>query len=194
MDCRSCETHSDEYLRRMKDLVRQNGCRIKAVGEFGLDSDRKQYSSMWIQEKYFEKQFKLLEEFKLPMFMHVRGDQDCYSRFVEIVGEKKGLWRETGGVAHSFTGTADQLRMILEANLEVGVNGCSLKTEENLSVVRSIPVDKLHFETGNVLFSLGRFVRLADIVLMQIHSTRSLSINPNASRCSLVGRLSMVRY
>lgn len=131
-----------------------NSSRIKAIGEFGLDSDRLHFSSMKIQEKYFEKQFELLEEFCLPMFLHIRGDQDCYSKFVRIINEKKSLWIKRGGVAHSFTGNLEQLKMILEMDLEIGVNGCSLKTQENLNIVENIPLDKLHIETGNVFLLL----------------------------------------
>ncbi|OII72924.1 uncharacterized protein cubi_02155 [Cryptosporidium ubiquitum] len=151
MDCKDCLIYSDNYLKKMKDLVKMNLCRIKAIGEFGLDSDRLHFSSMKIQEKYFEKQFELLEEFNLPMFVHIRGDQDCYSKFVRIINKKKNLWIKRGGVAHSFTGNLDQLKMILDTNLEIGVNGCSLKTEDNLNVVKYIPINKLHIETGNVL-------------------------------------------
>ncbi|CUV06458.1 unnamed protein product [Cryptosporidium hominis] len=146
---KDCKVHSDDYLKRMKDLIRMNSSRIKAIGEFGLDSDRLHFSSMKIQEKYFEKQFELLEEFCLPMFLHIRGDQDCYSKFVRIINEKKSLWIKRGGVAHSFTGNLEQLKMILEMDLEIGVNGCSLKTQENLNIVENIPLDKLHIETDS---------------------------------------------
>ncbi|KAL5367900.1 hypothetical protein CPHLJ_6g250 [Cryptosporidium parvum] len=149
INCKDCKVHSDDYLKRMKDLIRMNSCRIKAIGEFGLDSDRLHFSSMKIQEKYFEKQFELLEEFCLPMFLHIRGDQDCYSKFVRIINEKKSLWIKRGGVAHSFNGNLEQLKMILEMDLEIGVNGCSLKTQDNLNIVENIPLDKLHIETDS---------------------------------------------
>jgi TatD DNase family protein len=36
---------------------------------------------------------------------------------------------------------------LVELGLFIGINGCSLKTEENIEVVRAIPEDKLMLET-----------------------------------------------
>src|SRR5690606_33923150 len=52
-----------------------------------------------------------------------------------------------GGVVHSFTGTYDEMKELVDLGFYIGVNGCSLKTDENLEVVREIPNDRLLLET-----------------------------------------------
>lgn len=51
------------------------------------------------------------------------------------------------GVVHSFTGTLAEALELIELGFFIGVNGCSLKTEENLSVVEGIPLGSIMIES-----------------------------------------------
>ncbi|KAM3376362.1 hypothetical protein P3S68_015077 [Capsicum galapagoense] len=52
------------------------------------------------------------------------------------------LNRFAAGCAYSFTGSSEDCDKLLSfSNVFVGVNGCSLKTVENLEVVKGIPVE-----------------------------------------------------
>lgn len=48
---------------------------------------------------------------------------------------------------HSFTGTREEMWELVNAGWDIGVNGCSMKTVENLDVVREIPLGRLQVET-----------------------------------------------
>ncbi|KAM9959719.1 hypothetical protein ACTFIR_000810 [Dictyostelium discoideum] len=138
-----------EYIEELLNIYNENKEKIIAIGEFGLDYDRLEFCSKEIQLKCFEYQFQLSERTGLPLFLHLRGagDSGACSDFIDII--KRNRSRFTVGVVHSFTGTLDELNQLLELDdgIYIGVNGCSLKTQENLDVVSKIPINRLMIET-----------------------------------------------
>ncbi|GFQ01429.1 putative deoxyribonuclease tatdn1 [Phtheirospermum japonicum] len=137
------EEHFKALLSLAKEGVEKG--KVVAIGECGLDYDRLHFCPAEIQKKYFEKQFELAYATKLPMFLHMRAAAEDFCNILE-----QNRHRFCSGVAHSFTGSAqDRDRLLSFSNLFTGVNGCSLRTAENLDVVKGIPVERLMIETDS---------------------------------------------
>ncbi|ETL40526.1 hypothetical protein, variant 3 [Phytophthora nicotianae] len=135
----------DTYFAELLAVCEQGQKEGKAVaiGECGLDYDRLEFCDKATQLKYFEKQFQLAELTKLPLFLHNRntgGD------FYDMISKNRS--RFSNGVVHSFTGEKEEMLKLVELGLYIGVNGCSLKTAENLECVKAIPLERLMIETG----------------------------------------------
>ncbi|KEF61823.1 TatD DNase family protein [Exophiala aquamarina CBS 119918] len=116
---------------------------VVAFGEIGLDYDRLFLSPKETQLKYFEMQMDLAVELQLPLFLHSRA---CSPDFENIIRARLDRLPKRG-LVHSFTGTVPELEALIELGFDVGINGCSMKTEENLLAVKAVPLDRLQLET-----------------------------------------------
>ncbi|EDK31409.2 deoxyribonuclease TATDN1-like protein (macronuclear) [Tetrahymena thermophila SB210] len=145
--CRANEVEAngrtqEDYFKELDELISKHKDKCVAVGECGLDYDRFDYASKETQLKHFEPHFNLAEKYNLPMYLHNRNTGND---FFDIV--RRNRKRFPTGVVHSFTGTEEELKQILELDLYVGINGCSLRDEASLEIVKKIPLDKIQIET-----------------------------------------------
>lgn len=133
------------YLAELKELIRSGKAagKIKALGEFGLDYDRLDWSSKEDQLPVFTAQLDIALEADLPLFLHSRACEEDFLRLLLPLSVK--LPRR--GVIHSFTGSLHEMQQLTEHGWSIGINGCSLKTAENLEVVREVPLELLMLET-----------------------------------------------
>ena len=117
--------------------------RVVALGECGLDYDRLHFCSKEAQQAGFALQLDLATEARLPLFLHNRNTAGDFLRTIEANLGKIPC----GGVVHSFDGGVEEMLALCALGLHIGINGCSLKAEENLAMVREIPEDRLLLET-----------------------------------------------
>ena len=114
-----------------------------AFGEIGLDYDRLHFAGKEPQLKYFEAQLDIAVKVQLPLFLHSRAAGRDFERLLSA--KLPSLPKK--GLVHSFTGTVEEMESVVALGLDVGVNGCSMKTKENLDVVKAIPLERLQIET-----------------------------------------------
>ncbi|KAI5124147.1 hypothetical protein M0805_000957 [Coniferiporia weirii] len=135
--------------RVIADNLTGNG-RVVAIGECGLDYDRLRFADEEVQKKHFKSQLSLAKKYHLPLFLHSRAAHIDLVRILREEGFGEDGGRSAGGkggVVHSFTGNQDELEELLRMGFHVSVNGCSMKTKENLDVAKAIPIDRLMLET-----------------------------------------------
>lgn len=133
----------DTYYQNMCQKLEEHKEHIVALGELGLDYDRLHFCEKDVQKKYFEKQLDLCSKFDLPLFLHSRN---CHEDFIDILRSNMDKIKRFG-VVHSFTGPWEEAEQLVNLGFSIGINGCSLKTEENLEMAKRIPMDKLMIET-----------------------------------------------
>ncbi|KAG5513764.1 hypothetical protein PMAC_000802 [Pneumocystis sp. 'macacae'] len=135
----------EKYLKEIQKLALSGKSLGKVVsfGEIGLDYDRLEYASKELQTTYFQKQLSIASDIDLPLFLHSRGAaKDFIAILTPFLPE---LPRK--GCVHSFTGTLEEMHQYVSLGLSISVNGCSMKTPENLKVVKEIPLEYLMLET-----------------------------------------------
>jgi TatD DNase family protein len=116
---------------------------VVAVGECGLDYFRN-FSPRAVQQQAFHRQLELARGLGKPIFLHQR---DAHEDFLAILREHAGAWR---GVAHCFTGSAEQLQSYLQLGLAIGITGwiCDERRGAHLlGLMPQVPAEQLLLET-----------------------------------------------
>ncbi|GAA6002316.1 hypothetical protein JCM10207_001060 [Rhodosporidiobolus poonsookiae] len=139
----------EAYIQALDAVIEQNKDKAVAVGECGLDYDRLHHAPKDVQIKNFPPQLELASKHDLPLFLHSRA---AHADFVSLL---KAHDKPLRGVVHSHTGTAEEALELISMGFYVGVNGCSLKTQENLDCIKQLPLDHLMVETDAPWCSIG---------------------------------------
>jgi len=126
-----------------KTLTSQLSSPLVAFGEIGLDYFYLNKASKEAQQHAFLAQLELATTLSLPLFLHVR---DAYDDFVTLITPfLPRLPRR--GIVHSLAGTRQEMLGLVDMGFDISVNGVSFRTEEQLEMVRAIPLERLQLET-----------------------------------------------
>lgn len=112
--------HRDGGIRQLRKILEQGDSHCIAVGECGLDYDRR-WSSPEVQRTVFRKQLALAAELKKPLFLHERLAHDD---FVGILADHiNQLPSPAMACVHCFTGNSEQLQAYLDLGCSIGITG-----------------------------------------------------------------------
>ena len=117
--------------------------KVVAIGEIGLDFYRN-LSPRDLQERYFMDQIDVARKLKKPIIVHVR---DAYEDALRIL--KNHAYPDVVGVVHSFSGTYEDAKKIVDMGFKIGIGGpVTFKNNERLrEVVRRIDLKDILSET-----------------------------------------------
>jgi TatD DNase family protein len=133
---------SAQALGELRELAAHPA--VVAIGECGLDYYR-DFSPREAQIAAFRALLQLAAETGKPVFLHQR---DAHADFMAILREFRGSLVD--GVAHCFTGQANELEDCLALNLAIGITGwiCDERRGAHLlPLMKRIPTARLMIET-----------------------------------------------
>lgn len=116
--------------------------RYVAVGEIGLDYYWEDNPARFWQKEILSRQFEIARQVKKPVILHVR---EAHGDMLEILRKERGLI----GVVHSFSGSVEVAKEILDLGYYLGIGGVlTFKNAKALpEVVKMAPLDRLLTET-----------------------------------------------
>ncbi len=126
---------------------------VVGVGECGLDYHYMN-SSRDVQREVFAEQVSTARRRRLPVSIHVRGDEP------DAFGEMLDIWNAEGrgeieGVLHCYTGSLDFARRALNCDFYVSFSGIlTFKRDRGLrGVAAALPLERLMVETDAPLLA-----------------------------------------
>ena len=131
---------TEEVLEEYRKLCQQN-CKIKAIGEIGLDYHYEDIPRD-IQKRAFRMQMELARQLDLPVIVHER---DAHEDGMQIVTE----FPEVTGVFHCYSGSAEMAKWLVNRGWYIGFTGVLTfkNARKALEVASAIPLDRIVLET-----------------------------------------------
>ena len=139
------------------EALARSSSKVVAIGETGLDffrinAEANRVEAMAAQEREFFTHIHVAQKVDLPIVIHCR---EALRRLAEMVQEEVTAGRRVRGVVHSFTGTWDEAKPLLDLGLYIAVNGIATfplkKTADPANAIdrtiERIPLDRLMLET-----------------------------------------------
>ena len=114
------------------------------IGEIGIDL---YWDKSFLEEQIhaFNYQLGLAQQYKLPVVVHVR---DSFDEVYQVLLEMKD--DNLKGVFHSFTGTIEQAKLVIDLGFKIGVGGIVTFKKSGLDqVIKQIDPSHLILETDS---------------------------------------------
>jgi TatD DNase family protein len=138
---------------------------VVAIGETGLDYDRR-FSPVDDQLANLRRNLRLALETARPAILHVRSAPGRDDAQVALLGELRdaGIGAAAGSLAfgdrpaaviHSFSGSVDFARAVLDLGLAISISGLAFRAGEEATAdaVPHVPADRLLVETDSPFLS-----------------------------------------
>ena len=135
----------NEDIANLEKLIIDNieNKKLVALGEIGLDYYYTKENKE-LQKDYFIRQLRLAMKYKLPVIIHSRdASEDMY----HILKDKE--YENIKLVFHCFQPSDEIARLVLERKYMVGLGGniTFKRSQHNLDIIKSIPVEQIMVET-----------------------------------------------
>jgi TatD DNase family protein len=151
------EVEKGEVSVEALEAIASASAKCVGIGETGLDFFRidegvDPVEARQKQEAAFRVHLEVARKLDLPLVLHCR---EALGRLAELFQEEQNAGRKYCAVVHSFTGTWDEAKPLLDLGLSIAVNGIATfplrKTQHPEEVIdrtiERIPLDRLLLET-----------------------------------------------
>ncbi|MDR0807043.1 MAG: TatD family hydrolase [Enterobacteriaceae bacterium] len=136
------DSHRDEHLAQLQQMLAQRSDKVVAVGEIGLDDYMETPQSerqLWL----LSEQLKLANRYDLPVILHSRRTHDKLAKLLRQTKQART------GVIHGFSGSLAQAQAFVRLGYAIGVGGVITyeRAQKTRQVMAQLPLSSLLLET-----------------------------------------------
>ncbi|WP_255555905.1 TatD family hydrolase [Lysobacter soyae] len=134
-------THREDDLQALPEWIERHA--TYAIGEIGLDFFLPDLD-VDLQTHYFETQLRIARDHHLPVILHAR-------RAVDAVLQTLRRIKPPGGIVHSFAGSEQQARQLIDMGFVLGIGGPVTyeRAQRMHRVLKTLPRDGFVLETDS---------------------------------------------